>query len=324
MDLSAKHLEQSFAETSKKVEVYEKFIKKNLKENVDYGVASEHKGSKPTLLKPGAEKLCLLLNARPEFKRDDDSLTHLKQDIKEETISYICYLVSRSDGKIIGEGRGSSSVYKMQNQKPVLDVNRAIKMAEKRAQMDAVLRVAALSGRFTQDMEDEEYQPIHQQRQPTARPKPNGYNQGTDKNFPATKAQMNCIARHLNEMTEEERAQFTQLTTERGISAKSLTKKQASFVIDEIMKIKRNRQSTQSPKNDDRKVFDPRPENPPSNAKVVLTADDERDIVDTIHNLATIEDIDSYMSKIWAYAMTPIQRRTFSDAAIHAKQSLRP
>ena len=40
------------------------------------------------------------------------------------------------------------------------DINKAIKMAQKSAQIDAVLRTGALSEAFTQDINDEDDQPV--------------------------------------------------------------------------------------------------------------------------------------------------------------------
>ena len=62
-------------------------------------------------------------------------------------ICYICELYTKR-GELVGEGRGAREVLKEQ------DINKAIKMAQKSAQIDAVLRTGALSDAFTQDLED--------------------------------------------------------------------------------------------------------------------------------------------------------------------------
>jgi len=104
-------------------------------------------GGKATLCKPGSEKLCGLLRLRPTFRRDQDTWEMLGREAG--TLCIVCELVSES-GEIIAEGRGcrkASTDYD--------DVNKSIKMVQKSAQTDAVLRVGGLSEVFTQDLEDQ-------------------------------------------------------------------------------------------------------------------------------------------------------------------------
>ena len=54
---------------------------------------------------------------------------------------------------MVSEGRGAREVLKEK------DINKAIKMAQKSAQIDAVLRTGALSEAFTQDSNDDDDQP---------------------------------------------------------------------------------------------------------------------------------------------------------------------
>ena len=63
-------------------------------------------------------------------------------------------------GEVVSEGRGAREVLKEK------DINKAIKMAQKSAQIDAVLRTGALSEAFTQDIGPEEDEP--DQAKPTA------------------------------------------------------------------------------------------------------------------------------------------------------------
>lgn len=145
--MTAVQLEQQLAEHQKVRDLMDKFVKGNLQDGVDYAPA--FKGSKPTLLKPGSEKVCLLLNLRPAFMVDKETHELLGEEEKHDNICYICRLYSRTSDQIVAEGRGSCSIKSKRS-----DVNTAIKIAQKRAQMDATLRVAALSDRFTQDLDD--------------------------------------------------------------------------------------------------------------------------------------------------------------------------
>jgi len=182
-------------------------------EGEDFGIIPGTK--KPTLLKPGAEKICLTYGLVPSFERewkygDGVSAPHLR-------IEMTCYLHRGSKlGPIVGEGVGAANSWEkkhryraaqracpecgtegtirrsnkvdeegdrgyycfgkiggcganfystdkritqqqagqVDNPDPYDVENNLLKMAAKRAQVDAVLRATATSGLFTQDVED--------------------------------------------------------------------------------------------------------------------------------------------------------------------------
>src|SRR4029453_2493038 len=103
-------------------------------------------GGKATLCKPGSEKMCGLLQLRPRFKRDVDAWEMLGGEAGLVTL--ICELTTAS-GVVVAEGRGARH-----RDQDYGDVNKTLKMAQKSAQTDAVLRCAGLSEIFTQDLED--------------------------------------------------------------------------------------------------------------------------------------------------------------------------
>jgi hypothetical protein len=103
-------------------------------------------GGKATLAKPGSEKICGLLQLRPRFKRDVDSWEMLGGEAGLVTL--VCELVTPA-GVVVAEGRGARH-----RDQDFGDVNKCLKMAQKSAQTDAVLRCAGLSEIFTQDLED--------------------------------------------------------------------------------------------------------------------------------------------------------------------------
>lgn len=127
-----------------------RFIETVLVAGTDYGVIPHC--NKPTLLKSGAEKILnyLGLIARTE-------IVNRVEDYNVGFFSYECrvYLIDYN-GVVKGEGIGitntregryaKSSGYAVQNT--------VLKMAKKRALVDAALNVGNLSARFTQDMED--------------------------------------------------------------------------------------------------------------------------------------------------------------------------
>jgi hypothetical protein len=79
--------------------------------------------------------------------KDDDTWEMLGRPAG--LLCYVCTLTTRS-GEVLGEGRGARDI-----QKDKGDINKAIKMAQKSAQCDAILRTGALSDLFTQDIGEE-------------------------------------------------------------------------------------------------------------------------------------------------------------------------
>ena len=164
-------------------------------------------GDKPTLLKPGAEKLCFTFRVTPEFQITRENLENGHREYQ-----MICRLRSMTTGEIVGEGVGSASTmeskYRWRNagkkcpkcgaetiiagkpeygggwlcyakrggcgakfgsddpaivSQPVGKVenadiadtyNTVLKMAKKRAHVDATITAFAASDIFTQDVED--------------------------------------------------------------------------------------------------------------------------------------------------------------------------
>jgi len=128
------------------------YIKYNLKDKLDYGsIKMKTKNgriikTKPVLFKSGTEKFTSLFKLKPKFRKDSD--TWEMSGSKAGLYCYVCELVNLG-GEIVAEGRGACSTASKQG-----DDNNAIKIAQKRAQTDAVLRQGALSDFFTQDLED--------------------------------------------------------------------------------------------------------------------------------------------------------------------------
>ncbi len=147
-----------------------RLIKESLEEGVDYGTIPGT-GNKATLLKPGAERLALAFGARPEYKLvdsevDHDRVVHYSDRYRKEGQSvglyryvYDCTLV-REDGRVLGSGHGVCSTMESKYVSRPRDCeNTALKMAQKRAFVAAVLNAFGLSSRFTQDVEDIEVEP---------------------------------------------------------------------------------------------------------------------------------------------------------------------
>jgi hypothetical protein len=133
--------------------VVRRFLKQELQANIDYySIRIGGKDSKPSLSKAGAEKVMGWLKLQASFTPDTGTWEMLGKP--QDLVCYVCTLRTRS-GEIVGEGRGARSIKKDNG-----DVNKAIKMAEKSANVSAVLRTGCLSDVFTQDLEEETPAPV--------------------------------------------------------------------------------------------------------------------------------------------------------------------
>lgn len=129
-----------------------KWIKSQFKIGIHYGqftieVGDKTYETKHALLKPGSELLLDLFEWEANFEPDFDTWKMLGEP--RNVVCYKCILRRKSTKQFVAEGRGTSLTKDSSN-------NNAVKKAEKRAQIDAVLRATELSGEFTQDLEDEQ------------------------------------------------------------------------------------------------------------------------------------------------------------------------
>lgn len=99
---------------------------------------------KKSLAKGGAEKIASIFKWRATFVKDQEALEML--GAKEGLVAFKCELFN---GEKVGEGRGAAILAKNNG-----DPNKTLKMAQKSAFIDAVLRTSGLSDFFTQDLED--------------------------------------------------------------------------------------------------------------------------------------------------------------------------
>lgn len=150
------HFVLSLAEAKIRQEKLQQFVSEFLKVGVDYGRIGG--ADKPTLLKPGAEKLCEIFG----FTK----LVEIVSQAEDWTIPCFAYivkvrLVSKINGLIEAEGVGAanSREQRFSEHDAFSMQNTLIKMAKKRALIDAVLSATCSSGLFTQDLEDLAPQP---------------------------------------------------------------------------------------------------------------------------------------------------------------------
>ena len=132
-----------------KISRFQQIVQKTLKQGHDYGVIPGT--DKPTLLKPGAEKILMLMGLTSEYH-----ITERIQDYDKGFFAFTVRCELYKNGIKITEGVGhcNTKERKYRNQDPYTLANTCLKMAKKRAQIDATLTVASLSEVFTQDIED--------------------------------------------------------------------------------------------------------------------------------------------------------------------------
>lgn len=185
----------------------QEFIRKVMKEGVDYG--SIPGSDQKVLLKPGAEKLAEVYGLAPEIqilsmREDWDAALQNRPALFAYTVK--CTLRRKRDGIIAAEGVGSCNSLEVQyryrkeqcwhrtrpdgegwefktsrdgkkswwerrvvNPDPADIANTVLKMAKKRALVDAVLSATRSSEIFTQDLDDAE---IEVSEQPSPKGKP--------------------------------------------------------------------------------------------------------------------------------------------------------
>lgn len=144
---SIKTLTNKLVEMTEKRDLLERFVIEGMKEGVDYAYFGGT--NKPSLLKPGAEKLVELFNFSVKvviLNKNED------YENKNNTYTIKVMLLDKEDGTVEGEGIGccSQSEERFRENNP----NTILKIAKKRAFVDAVLTTTGTSKLFSQDLED--------------------------------------------------------------------------------------------------------------------------------------------------------------------------
>jgi hypothetical protein len=175
------------------------WVREALVDGVDYGAIKRSNGSmtKPSLRKPGAEKICGMLNVVPTFPTLKDYEQLALQGIPIDQIILRCHLLSMS-GEVLADGVGARSM-KQDNG----DLNKALKMACKSAHIDATLRMGGLSEIFTQDLEDMPPQQFDSQPTETARPVSGGRGFATEKQLALIERRLGESGRDARELCEQ-------------------------------------------------------------------------------------------------------------------------
>lgn len=143
----------SLTDAKERIRLLQHFVKEIMIPNVDYGVIP--RCDKPSLFKSGAEKLCDIFG----FSKQIEVLNRI-EDWDSGLFHYEikAILINKRSGLIEAEGIGccNSKERKFKAQDSYSIINTLLKIAKKRALIDAVLSATRSSGIFTQDIEDME------------------------------------------------------------------------------------------------------------------------------------------------------------------------
>ena len=229
-----------------------KWIESNLQHGVDYGqihvvgkdkcqhakngrqqdCPNKYHWSKPSLWKPGAEKICGMMGIIPRFPNLDEYEKAVLQGGDIKVIILKCELHTPS-GFITAEGSGARRVDQDKG-----DINKSLKMAEKSAHIDATLRIAGLSEIFTQDLEDmlkdkHDIQPGANNVNRNPRPNPSERNtRDTGSDPGGANGQQTNAQRHGNNHSDEDNQRPEDNGSNNGYSdSKRITAKQHKYIL---------------------------------------------------------------------------------------------
>ena len=109
-------------------------------------------GSKKCLLLPGAQKLSMTFRFAPKYRVEEKLADNGHREYR-----VVCLLRTMGTKTFVGQGLGFCSTQESKySRRPPADVcNTVLKMAKKRAFVDAVIVATSASDIFTQDLEEE-------------------------------------------------------------------------------------------------------------------------------------------------------------------------
>jgi hypothetical protein len=158
----------SLKQVTDRVNLVHKVLETVMKKDTHFGTVPGC-GSKMVLLKPGADVLAMTFRLVPQFAV---TRTELQDGHREYDVTCSMY---GADGAMLGQGVGSASTMEKKyryrrdakgNQAENADIadvyNTVLKIAKKRAHIDATLTVTGAADLFTQDLIDEDAEPAKQ------------------------------------------------------------------------------------------------------------------------------------------------------------------
>lgn len=151
MQFEKQDARQEFTATTVQISTIYDFIKSDFIEGKDFGNIPGY--AKPTLFKAGAEKLCHFLKLAILY-----TVEHRHEDWEKGVFHFEVHVQLQDIGNSFIAAEGVGSCNTKEPQYAVLDAfsiaNTVLKIAKKRAMIDAVLNVSVTSNFFTQDIEE--------------------------------------------------------------------------------------------------------------------------------------------------------------------------
>jgi hypothetical protein len=214
----------SLAEAKQRISKLRTFITDMMVEGIDYGMIP--KTDKRCLFKPGAEKLCDIFGLSKRVE-----VVSRREDFEQGIFHYEvrATLLSKATGMIEAEGVGAcnSRENKYKNQDACNIANTILKMAKKRAIIDATLTATRSSDLFTQDIDDSDGKSRAKRSA-----KSDSRNIATDNGEPATKRQISYIFSVMSDRRIPVETARADMERRYGVSeSRSLTKVQAGDFI---------------------------------------------------------------------------------------------
>jgi len=169
----------SLKQIGDRVNLVHQVLKNVMKKGTHFGTVPGC-GDKAVLLKPGADVLAMTFRLVPQFRVDR---TEFENGHREYDVTCSMY---GPDGGMLGQGVGSASTLEKKyryrkdhkgnrvENEDIADVyNTVLKIAKKRAHIDATLTVTGAADLFTQDLIDEDDAPARPEvRQPARKTEP--------------------------------------------------------------------------------------------------------------------------------------------------------
>lgn len=162
----------SLDETERRIKMLQQYVREHMVDGEDYGIIPG--SNKPTLFKAGAEKLNAVYGFAP--------LVTIEHRVENWDKGFLAYevkvsLINKRTGQLEAEGVGSCNTkerrYARQDAPSI--ANTVLKMAKKRALVDATISATRASGLFAEDLEEVDgngARPTHNRTDEAASPKP--------------------------------------------------------------------------------------------------------------------------------------------------------
>ncbi len=223
-------------EAEQRIQLLQEFVRRYMVSGQDFGIIPGCQ--KPSLFKSGAEKLCDVYGFSKHIE-----ITNRTEDWDKGVFAYEAKatIISKRTGHVEAQGIGAANSLerKYAKQDGFTVQNTIIKMAKKRALIDAVLSATRSSGIFSQDLEDLKAESQEQRPNPThtvsTQPVPAPKRPLQDSNEKATGEQLQRIYTLAKQLSLSPQKAKTMMKIQyRKEDSRELTREQAADFIEKL------------------------------------------------------------------------------------------